>query len=427
MPPHSVKEYLLNPSDQKATKPESVFTKILWNRPPTEMEGNLILFIVFMVVGITPGYLNTQILELQEKGASYNDQALFSITFYPLIFKIVFAPLLDGFYSKTLGKCKTWIVSCLFCKSLSFGVVATMTQTLLTPSKIPVLVSIWFTIHIFSGLLSIAIENYLVKLFYHDATKKGKGGLIICAGFAAGFFIGYNLFIALADWKLITHASFSYTISIGVFILGVYILVWVAEESTEDEIQKPDLFRIIRILPEFVKQPNTRMLLMFIILTRVFNSMFAEVLILKFIRSGIAKSTIVYLDTISTPLIFLATYISFKKMKEGSIAYTYGLIMMFLNTVVVVFGFLALLDLQIFGNKSRAVFLLLLRCMLTKLALESSWYSGFVTSVTPGYISSTFITAMYSVGNLCEHIPNSIGLKLAAIFFSISHSLSGLR
>src|SRR3990167_3335353 len=300
MPPHSVKEHLLNPSDQKATKPESVFTKILWNRPPTEMEGNLILFIVFMVVGITPGYLNTQILELQEKGASYNDQALFSITFYPLIFKIVFAPLLDGFYSKTLGKCKTWIVSCLFCKSLSFGVVATMTQTLLTPSKIPVLVSIWFTIHIFSGLLSIAIENYLVKLFYHDATKKGKGGLIICAGFAAGFFIGYNLFIALADWKLITHASFSYTISIGVFILGVYILVWVAEESTEDEIQKPDLFRIIRILPEFVKQPNTRMLLMFIILTRVFNSMFAEVLILKFIRSGIAKSTIVYLDTIST-------------------------------------------------------------------------------------------------------------------------------
>ena len=48
-------------------------------------------------------------MELQEKGCTYSQQAFFSFGLYPFSFRILFAPVLDIFYIKSIGKCKSWV------------------------------------------------------------------------------------------------------------------------------------------------------------------------------------------------------------------------------------------------------------------------------------------------------------------------------
>src|SRR3990167_1127282 len=113
-----------NPNEEKlVAEPENPvpnYTKMFWNRPQTDFESYTALYLLFVVTGIPVGYLNSVILELQEKGASYNDQAVLSAATYPYIFKIFIAPLLDRFYIQEVGKTKTWILGCLLSTSMGF-------------------------------------------------------------------------------------------------------------------------------------------------------------------------------------------------------------------------------------------------------------------------------------------------------------------
>ena len=201
---NSIKDKLIAQPDV----PESNYTKMLCNRRPRDAEGYAILYLLFLFIGTPIGYLNAVILELQEKGANYNDQALMSTAMYPFIFKILIAPLLDRFYIQEVGKTKTWILGCLFFTSTGFFWVSTTADTLIDPQRVPNMLTVWFTLILSSAIQSIATDNFLVKLFYHDATKKGRAALIIGIGMATGIFIGYNLFVALVDWNLISHRSF---------------------------------------------------------------------------------------------------------------------------------------------------------------------------------------------------------------------------
>lgn len=72
---------------------------------------NIIFILVLYVLQSVPFGLLTSIpLILQSRKSSYSDQGLISIAFWPHALKILWAPLLDSFYSERLGRRKTWIV-----------------------------------------------------------------------------------------------------------------------------------------------------------------------------------------------------------------------------------------------------------------------------------------------------------------------------
>ena len=47
---------------------------------------------------------------LQEKGASYSEQAIFSLASWPFSLKVLWAPLVDSLYFKSVGQRKSWLL-----------------------------------------------------------------------------------------------------------------------------------------------------------------------------------------------------------------------------------------------------------------------------------------------------------------------------
>ena len=86
-----------------------------------EKKNLLILYILYTIKGLQIGlFASTFIIYLTEKGASFKDLSEMSIMTYPFAFKIFTAPILDIYFSRRMGKRKTYIVPIQYLMSITY-------------------------------------------------------------------------------------------------------------------------------------------------------------------------------------------------------------------------------------------------------------------------------------------------------------------
>ncbi|KAG5681680.1 hypothetical protein PVAND_011093 [Polypedilum vanderplanki] len=67
------------------------------------------LILLYVLQGVPQGISVAIPILLQNRGVSYNDQAEFSISYFPFSMKLLWAPIVDSVYLKSFGRRKTWI------------------------------------------------------------------------------------------------------------------------------------------------------------------------------------------------------------------------------------------------------------------------------------------------------------------------------
>ena len=70
----------------------------------------LLLVFLYILQGIPLGLAGSMPMVLQNTGISYKQQAVFSLVFWPFSLKLLWAPIVDSVYIKSLGRRKTWLV-----------------------------------------------------------------------------------------------------------------------------------------------------------------------------------------------------------------------------------------------------------------------------------------------------------------------------
>jgi len=402
------------------------YTNILLNKIPGKWTSRMVIFSIFFVVGIIQGLQAVVILDLQEKGATYDDQALFSISFYPYIFKIIQAPFIDTFYLFSVGKCKTYIVtSLIFLSIVLYGMAPGIEATIL-PANIVLLTCTWSFVTVIVVFAQIAGEMWIVKIF--DEQDKGKGSMILDLGMGIGSFFSYNMFVPLNSvaWlnenlyaknhvttPLITHAEmllFIASCSLGV---GIYVLVFVSERmSIENE--NPSFFRVLKSLPKFFTTPAIRKLLLMMASVKIIGVLFSESLTLKTLDAGISKTTLVSIDTVTFPIYVIASLYMMRFIKKGSIMKIYFWMLM---AGSVLYFLRALVQIDLENNKDipRTTLLLYGISIIAKFIISDTFLMGFINFITPESVGSTFITFMMCWNNGVAIIPSTIGLKIVSV------------
>ncbi|CAD7003746.1 unnamed protein product [Ceratitis capitata] len=73
--------------------------------------GNIaILFFLYVMQGIPLGLIAAVPMLLQNRGASYKQQAEFSFAYWPFSMKLLWAPIVDSVYIRRFGRRKSWLV-----------------------------------------------------------------------------------------------------------------------------------------------------------------------------------------------------------------------------------------------------------------------------------------------------------------------------
>lgn len=121
---------------------------------------------------------------LRHQGVDLRWIGMLSLLYIPWAFKFFWAPLIDRFYFKALGKRKTWL---LFTQiALVFGVVALALTQFDYGLSIFVIVGLW--ISTFAATQDIAIDGYTVETFSESEYRLGSMAQSI--GVALGSMIG---------------------------------------------------------------------------------------------------------------------------------------------------------------------------------------------------------------------------------------------
>ena len=72
--------------------------------------GMVVLFLLYTLQGIPMGLCGSIPLIMKERGVTYEGLSLFSLVSLPFSLKLLWAPLVDSCYFRSIGRRKTWII-----------------------------------------------------------------------------------------------------------------------------------------------------------------------------------------------------------------------------------------------------------------------------------------------------------------------------
>lgn len=165
--------------------------------------GN-IAFLLFLYVlqGIPLGITSAVPLFLTKKKVSYSDQAHFSFASWPFSLKLMWAPIVDSIFWRSVGRRKSWLVPVqlgigFFMIALSKSVITLLPVNSVEGIKpnIPLLTLIFLTLNFLAATQDIVVDGWALTML----SRRNVGYASTCntVGQTAGFFIGYIIFVAL--------------------------------------------------------------------------------------------------------------------------------------------------------------------------------------------------------------------------------------
>lgn len=158
----------------------------------------VLLTFLYCMQGVVSGLSAAMPLLLQNYGATYTEQAYFSMAVWPFSMKLIWAPIIDSFYSKHFGRRKSWLIPTqyligVFMLLLSYYVKLWLTGD--AKPNIKILTLLYFGLNFLAASLDITTDGWAIQLL--KRCNIGYTATCNLLGQKSGFFIGFALFTIL--------------------------------------------------------------------------------------------------------------------------------------------------------------------------------------------------------------------------------------
>lgn len=239
------------PPKQDIEKSSSIENASDWRK---DKQAISILMFLYVLQGIPLGLCGSIPYILTNRGVSYEDQALFSFTFWPFSLKLLWAPIVDGFYSKKFGRRKSWLLPVQYLLGIIMIYLSFIVDDLIDGS-IKLLTAYFFFLNFFAATQDIVVDGWCLTML----SKENVGWASTCntVGQTAGYFLGHVVLQALEskdfannyirkilnqppqEYGLCNLAEFMYFWGI-VFLIVTTVVGIFKSEKDEDESKKND-------------------------------------------------------------------------------------------------------------------------------------------------------------------------------------------
>lgn len=137
--------------------------------------GNIaLLFFLYLLQGIPLGLTAAIPMILQNRGASYKQQAEFSFVYWPFSLKLLWAPIVDSCFSARVGRRKTWLIPTqyllgifMLCLSGSVdGILGKETEETSTGGhpQVALITFIFFCLNFLAATQDIAVDGWALTM-----------------------------------------------------------------------------------------------------------------------------------------------------------------------------------------------------------------------------------------------------------------------
>lgn len=170
---------------------------------PSDINGDraniAILFFLYLLQGIPIGLTAAIPMLLQNRGASYKQQAEFSFAHWPFSLKLLWAPIVDSLYWNQFGRRKSWLIPTQYLIGVFMIILSLHVNNWLGESggnpDIQILTMIFFSLNFLAATQDIAVDGWALTML--KRCNVGHASTCNSVGQTAGYFLGYVAFIAL--------------------------------------------------------------------------------------------------------------------------------------------------------------------------------------------------------------------------------------
>ena len=158
-----------------------------------------ILLLLYTLQGIPIGLSGSVPMVLQAKKIGYRQQAFFSFVTWPFSVKLLWAPLVDSFYSRSFGRRKSWLVPVQYVIGIIMVIMSFYINDLMggvgEVPNIMVLTLLFFLLFVCAATQDIAVDGWAITML----SRQNVGHASTCnsVGQTIGYFLGYTVFLAL--------------------------------------------------------------------------------------------------------------------------------------------------------------------------------------------------------------------------------------
>lgn len=222
-------------------------------------------------------------LWMKDQGVDLTLIGIFSLVGLPYTLKFVWAPVMDRFVPPFLGRRRGWILTCQIALIAGLSCLAVT-----SPSRAPWSVALAaFFVAFFSASQDIAIDAYRRDLLRDE--ELGLGSSLAVNGYRVGMLVAGALAATLADqmpWSLV------YLLMAGA--MGIGVVTTLLSPNPEDDPPPPETIRDAVVQPflEYFRRQGAWVILAFILLYKIGDSMASEMLNPFYLDIGFTKTQI---------------------------------------------------------------------------------------------------------------------------------------
>lgn len=187
-----------------------------------------ILLFLYVLQGIPIGLIAAIPMLLQNRGASYKQQAEFSFAYWPFSLKLLWAPIVDSLYIRRFGRRKSWLVPVqyllgAFMLLLSLHVDRWLGGNGVDPN-VPLLTLLFFLLNFLAATQDIAVDGWALTML--KRCNVGYASTCNSVGQTAGYFLGYVVFIALESKDFCNTYIRDVPLEDGMITLPRFLWLW---------------------------------------------------------------------------------------------------------------------------------------------------------------------------------------------------------
>jgi PAT family acetyl-CoA transporter-like MFS transporter 1 len=131
---------------------------------------------------------------------SYTQIGVFTLAAYPYSFKLLWAPVVDSFYFRALGRRRSWIVPLQLAAGVLMLRAGGWAEARLSAGDAGAVTALFFALVLLAATQDIAVDGWALTLL----SKKNVGYAATCqtVGMNLGYFASFTVFLALNDGAL---------------------------------------------------------------------------------------------------------------------------------------------------------------------------------------------------------------------------------
>ena len=260
--------------------------------------------LMYIFQGLYFGYIQSIQLLLKEKGFSYAQMSLLKFTSMPFYLKCFLSPVLDIYYSKTLGKRMTYISIFSVFTALCYLFLASNIDEWILEKQISILAFTLIATMAVIAIQDLAIDALAEEVFIRGDVKYGP--ITQSIGQIIGPLISFNLFLYLNQSIPELNIKFLYTLAAFTLLSTSFVFFYIKEHYIPNDFTS--VFEVIKVFPKFIKNRNIWTFMKFTILSELPLTFFSTVNQLILIDKGMPKEDIA---SLAIPSLISALVFSF--------------------------------------------------------------------------------------------------------------------